>query len=272
MHDIFFYSSKLFWILMSPDSLFLILLTTSVILLFTRWQKKGIKLLLLLTFLAWLLALMPVGEWFFYPLEKQFSSNPLLPERIDGIIVLGGSVNPSLSQYWQQLETYSNHERLSQFILLAKKYPHARLLFTGGNSSLHQGEPTEADQVKDFFIHSGIQEKRLLLENKARNTYENAVFSKQLARPLSDENWVLITSAYHMPRAIGVFCKQGWPTIPFPVDHASQPDKLFDPDFKLSDHISDLVEASHEWVGLLAYYASGKINHLLPNECRSDTE
>ncbi len=269
MHDLFFYSSKLFWILVAPDSLFLILLTAGIFLLFTRWQKKGRKLLILLIFLAWIVALLPVGDWISYPLEKQFSSHPQLPEQIDGIIVLGGSVSPSLSQYWQQLETYSNHERLGQFILLAKQYPNARLIFTGGNSSLRTAAPTEAEQVKDYLLQSGINENRLLLENEARNTYENAVFSKQLARPAADENWILITSAYHMPRSTGVFCKQGWATIPYPVDHSSQPDRMLIPSLRLSDHLSNLVEASHEWVGLLAYYASGKTTHLLPSGCNT---
>jgi len=267
MSDLFFFSSKLFWILISPDNLFLIILTTGILLLFTRWNRKARKLLLLLTFLAWILALLPVGEWLYYPLEKQFSSHPVLPEQVDGIIVLGGSVSPSLSQYWQQLETYSNHERLSQFILLANQYPNARLIFTGGNSSLRKDSPTEAEQVKDYLIQSGINENRLLLENQARNTYENAVYSKRLAQPVAQENWILITSAYHMPRSTGVFCKQGWATIPYPVDHTSQPDRMLTPGLKLSDHLSNLVEASHEWVGLLAYYATGKINHLLPAEC-----
>jgi uncharacterized SAM-binding protein YcdF (DUF218 family) len=267
MHDLFFYSSKLLWKLISPDSLFLIILTAGIFLLFTRWQKKARKLLLLLIFPAWILAVLPVGNWLYYPLEKQFPSHPALPEQIDGIIVLGGSVNPSLSQYWQQLETYRNHERLSQFILLAKQYPNARLVFTGGNSSLHKDSPTEAEYVKDYLIQSGVNEKKLLLENQARNTYENALYSKRLVQPVAGENWILVTSAYHMPRSIGVFCKQGWATIPYPVDHVSQPDNLLTPGLKLSDHLTNLVEASHEWVGLLAYFASGKINHLFPAMC-----
>ncbi len=272
MYDLFFYSSKLFWILISPDSLFLIFLTAGIFLLFTRWQKKARKLLLLLIFLAWILALLPVGDWLYYPLEKQFSSHPTLPGKIDGIIVLGGSVIPSLSQYWQQLETNNSHERLSQFILLAKQYPNARLIFTGGNSSLRKDSPTEAEQVKDYILQSGINESRLLLENKARNTYENAVYSKRLAQPALNENWILITSAYHMPRSIGVFCKQGWATIPYPVDHASQPDKLLTPSLELSDHLSNLIEASHEWLGLLAYFVSRKTSHLIPKECSNSLE
>lgn len=267
MHDIFFYSSKLFWMLVSPDSLIVIFLTLLVFLLFGRRQQAARRLLLILILLLWVLALLPVGSWLFYPLERQFSSHPQLPDRVDGIIVLGGSVDPALSQYWQQLETYSNHERLSQFILLAKQYPDARLLFTGGNSSLNKDAPTEADQVKDFLIKSGINEARLLLENQARNTYENATYSKRLARPAQEENWILVTSAYHMPRSAGVFCKQGWPIIPYPVDHVSHPERLFAVKLELANHLSNLVEASHEWIGLLAYFASGKTTQLIPDGC-----
>jgi uncharacterized SAM-binding protein YcdF (DUF218 family) len=272
MHDIFFYSSKLFWIIISPDNLFLVFLTAGIFLLFTRWQKKAKKLLLIMVFPAWLLALLPIGEWLFYPLESQYPSHPVLPDQIDGIIVLGGAVNPSLSQYWKQLETYSSHERLSEFILLAKQYPEARLVFTGGNASLRKHATTEAEQVKDYFIQSGINKNRLLLENEARNTYENAIYSKRLAQPASDENWILITSAYHMPRSMGVFCKQGWATIPYPVDHASQPDRMFTAKLNLSVHLFNLVEASHEWVGLLAYFVTGKSSQLLAKDCKVSPE
>jgi uncharacterized SAM-binding protein YcdF (DUF218 family) len=267
MQDLFFYVSKVLWMIISPDTLFLLLLTLAILLLFTRKQKTGKGLLVLLLLLTWVAAMFPLGNWLFYPLEKQFSSQPQLPEKVDGIIVLGGSVLPSLSSYWHQLETGNNHERLSQFILLARQYPDARLVFSGGNASLQRDKPTEADQVRDYFLQSGIDASRLILENQARNTYENAVNSKRLVHPIEGENWVLITSAYHMPRSVGIFCRQHWPVIPYPVDHTSEGDKLFTPGLDLADHVSGLVEASHEWVGLLAYYATGKIDRLIPRAC-----
>lgn len=267
MQDLFFYTSKVLWLLFAPDNLYLLLLSAGILLLFTRFRGFAKKLLLSLMVVSWIIALLPVGEWLFYPLETRFPSPPKLPESVDGIIVLGGSINPSLSEYWQQLETYSSHERLSEFILLAKKYPKACLVFTGGNASMRSGLATEAGQVRQYLLDSGIEENRLILENSARNTYENALLSKQLVQPAAQENWILVTSAYHLPRAVGIFCQQGWPVIPYPVDHSSLPDQLFSPKLQLASHALDLVEASHEWVGLIAYYLTDKTSQLIPTGC-----
>lgn len=202
-----------------------------------------------------------------YPLERHFQHNPVLPEQVDGIIVLGGSVLPQESAEWQQLETNRTHERLSYFIQLAHQYPEAKLVFSGGNGSLDTDRPTEAEIVKNHFLAAGILQERLILEDKARNTAENASLTKQLVNPQAGENWIVITTAFHMPRAIGVFCQQNWPVIPYPVDHQTLPSKLYVADFNLIGHANNLVLASHEWTGLLAYYLTGKIKTLIPSQC-----
>jgi len=268
MDNLFFYSAHILWQVLTPDSLFLLLLISSLLLILFGRLKKGVILLSILTIGLLLLAILPIGDWLLYPLESRFVTNPPLPDRVDGILVLGGSVIADRSQVWQQLETNRFNERLNYFILLARQYPKARLLFTGGNSSLQTDNPTEADMVKDYFIRSGLQPSRLLMENQARNTAENALFSKQLAQPKADENWILITTAFHMPRSIGVFCQQGWHLLPYPVDHQTEGAKeLFEPSFSLIFHADQLVLASHEWLGLLAYYLSGKTSALLPKNC-----
>ena len=123
--------------------------------------------------------------------------------------------------------------------------------------------------VNDFFIQSGIEPSRLMLEDRARNTAENAQFSKQLAQPKPGENWLLITTAYHMPRSVGAFCQQGWNVIPYPVDHFTRgAENLYSPGFSLIYHANNLVLATHEWLGLLAYYLSAKTPALLPSGCR----
>ena len=268
MDNLFFYSSKILWPLLSPDNLFLILLIISLLLIIFRHRKKGVALLSLLTFSLLMLAIFPLGDWMLYPLESRFQTNPRLPQDIDGIIVLGGSVIADRSQQWGQIETNQYHERLDYFIKLARKYPQARLIFTGGNASAFSNGPGEAEIVKDYFIDSGIKASRLMLENRARNTAENALLSKQLAQPQPGENWLLITTAYHMPRSVGVFCQQGWNVIPYPVDHFTQGiAELYSPGFSLIYHAYNLVLATHEWLGLLAYYLSGKTSTLIPSGC-----
>ena len=267
MDDILFYLSKTIWTVISPDSLFVILLTLCLFLFLFKQTKKALSLLAVLTSCILFLSFFSVGDWMLYPLENRFQHNPDLPEQVDGIIVLGGSVIADRSVEWQQLETNRYHERLSSFIKLAQKHPDARLVFTGGNSDIDSSKPTEAETAKDYFLEAGISSERLLIDDNARNTVENAMYSRELADPQANETWVLITTAYHMPRAIGAFCQQEWQVIPYPVDHQTLPSRLYQPGYSLIWHANNLVLASHEWLGLIYYYLTGKTHQLFPEQC-----
>ena len=143
-------------------------------------------------------------------------------------------------------------------------YPEARALFTGGSGTLFNQQYKEADIIDEFFAGLGYSGEKLLFENESRNTYENALFGKKLIQPKFGENWILITSAFHMPRSMGSFCRQGWPLIPYPVDHGSQKGNLLRVDFDFRGNLSGLSTAIHEWVGLLAYYLTDKTSRLFP--------
>ncbi len=267
MDDIFFYLSKTLWKIFSLDNLFVVFLCLILFLLLSGKIRKATQIMSFLVLCTLTLTILPVADWMLYPLETRYQHNPELPEKVDGIIVLGGSIIAESSKEWQQLETNEFHERLSSFIELAKAYPQARLVFSGGSANLEQGHPTEAMIAESYFLQSGISAERLIIENRARNTEENVTFSKRLLKPQPDETWVMITTAFHIPRAMGVFCKQNWKVIPYPVDHHTLPSKLYKADFSLLEHANQLVLASHEWMGLLAYYAAGKTNSLLPEQC-----
>jgi len=266
MSDAFFTLSKWLWPLLAPAHLMLLLLLIAWLLLLSGRRRRGLQLLSLLLLALLLLTWFPVGDALLYPLESRFRTNPQLPQRVDGIVVLGGSVLPETSRYWQQLEVNEAAERLSAFVELARRYPEARLLFTGGNASLNPGRSTEASQVGRLFQAAGIRE-RVVMENQARNTAENAYYARQRLVPKKGERWILITSAYHMPRSIGVFCRQDWPMIPYPVDHYSLPEQLLDPRPQLLENLSKLQAALHEWLGLVAYRQSGHTASLLPGPC-----
>lgn len=267
MDNLFFYSSKIIWLLVSPYSLFVILLTiTLLLLLFNKFTKAKI-LLTFLTLITLSLSFFSIGELLLYPLESRFQHNPELPEQVDGIIVLGGSVLPSASHEWQQLETNSFNERIFSFIELAHQYPQAKLVFTGGSASLNRNRPTEADIIEPFLRKAGLNTGRLILENQARNTAENVSRTKQLIQPKAQENWIVITTAFHMPRTIGLFCQQNWPVMAYPVDHQTIPSEMYNARFNLSGHANNLQHAIHEWLGLAAYYATGKIDSILPPGC-----
>ena len=266
MSDAFFTLSKWLWLLFSPAHLILLLLLIAWLLLLLGRRRRGMQLMTLLLLALLLLTWFPVGDALLYPLESRFPANPRLPQQVDGIVVLGGSVMPETSRYWRQLEVNEAAERLGAFIELARRYPDARLLFTGGNASLNPGRSTEASQVGRLFRTAGIGD-RVVMENQARNTAENARFAKQRLTPKPGEKWILVTTAYHMPRSIGVFCRQGWSMIPYPVDHYSLPEKLLDPRPQLLANLNKLQAALHEWMGLFAYRLTGRTAALLPGAC-----
>lgn len=271
MDTLFFWASKIIWAFLSPDSLLLILLLLGTVALFTRWRKWGQHILVASCTVLALIAVFPIGEWLIHPLENRFPTEPALPINIDGIIVLGGAISGDTSSAWQQIDTNEAADRLHAFAELAARYPEAKLAFTGGSGSLSQQDIREADLVPRLTSVLGIDSGRLMTENASRNTWENAKYSKAQFTPSPDENWILITSAFHMPRASSAFCAQDWAVIAWPVDHRSNRTQLFRFELRLAEHLMLLRTAAREWVGLIAYRVSGKSLQLLAgkqNHCR----
>jgi len=266
METLFFLLSKFGWTLVEPDALLLYSLLLCCFLLYRNRLRLARNLLTVVLVLLMMVAILPLAGWLIAPLEHRFAANPALPARVDGIITLGGALDPDLSAYWQQPELSNSSEREIAFALLARRYPQARLVMTGGNGNVLNNELKEADYESLFLQQMQIDAARLELERESRNTYENASLSKALVHPRPGEVWVLITSASHMPRAVGIFCKQGWPVLPWPVDHMTAPTTL-QIGFNLSNNLQELNYALHEWLGLLAYYVTGKTTALLPTQC-----
>jgi uncharacterized SAM-binding protein YcdF (DUF218 family) len=137
----------------------------------------------------------------------------------DGIL-LGGAVDASGPD--EQAVLNEAAERLVVVPELARRYPNTRILFSGGNSALMDGGSAEAEFAARLLESLGVERSRITLEDRSRNTVENAVFSKALIQPKSGDRWLLVASAYHMPRAIGVFRKAGFPAEPYPVDRRTR--------------------------------------------------
>jgi uncharacterized SAM-binding protein YcdF (DUF218 family) len=146
---------------------------------------------------------------------------------------------------------------------LARRYPNARVVFTGGSADLLSNDAREADYAVEVFEGLGIPRERLTIERRSRNTAENAEFSRIVAAPKSGERWLLVTSAFHMPRSVGLFRKAGFAVEPYPVDWRAGVDLwAWRP---LSLEGLGLVDASvREWMGLVAYRISGKTSELFP--------
>ena len=147
---------------------------------------------------------------------------------------------------------------------LAEKYPRAKLVFSGGSGSLFYQYLKEADAVKPLLRQLGIDLKRMIFEKKSRNTAENAAFSYRLAKPEKGQVWILVTSAFHMPRAVGSFRKAGWEVIPYPVDYMTKEEADFPLQFNFANGLGSLGGALHEFLGLLFYWLDGKTDQMFP--------
>ena len=257
MNDLFYWLSKLIWLLIYPDSLLLIWFGTGFLLL---WQGRVVwakRLLGSLLSVLLLIGLLPVGSWLLYLLENRYSPSPEL-QKIDGIVALSGALDPMKTQLWDQVVSNGAAERNLAFMRLARAFPKAKLVYTGGASSMVNQNYKAADVAKRLFKEQGLDLSRITFERESRNTWENALLTKQLVVPKMGEKWVLITTAWHMPRSVGVFCKVGWDVIPYPVDYQTKPGYLFTVNWGFAGHLQDLVTAVKAWVGQVAYQLTGK--------------
>jgi uncharacterized SAM-binding protein YcdF (DUF218 family) len=260
-----FVLSKLFWLMSRPGNVLLLLLCLAAVLVWTRWRRWAHRLIAGLAGAAVVVAVVPVGEWILAPLEERFPVPQSLPPRVDGIIVLGGVVDAEITGSRGSLALDQNAERLFAGIALARTYPEARLVFTGGSGRLFGKRLREAHFVPPAFAAIGLAPERVVYEDRSRTTHENALFSKQLVAPAADETWIVVTSANHMPRAVGCFRQIGWPVLAYPVDFRT-PDlpayRLLR--FDLAGGLDLLAGGLHEWLGLLFYWFDGRTDALFP--------
>jgi uncharacterized SAM-binding protein YcdF (DUF218 family) len=212
-----------------------------------------------------ILGLSPVGNWLIIPLEQRFPVWDAAAGAPDGIIVLGGAIAPDVSAARNDVALNESAERVTAVAELARRYPKARIVFSGGSGALLYDEGTEADFVLRLFESFGIAAARVALEDRSRNTVENAVFSKQMLSPKPGERWLLVTSAYHLPRAVGAFRKVGFAVDPYPVDWRTRGNEdALRPFATLGDGLRRTDTAVREWVGLAAYWLSGRSSELFP--------
>lgn len=269
MDSLFFVVSKLAWLVISPGSFLLLLLIAGLVCLWLGWRRAAHWLLGLPILIFTLIACLPLDEWLLYPLEARFPTDPPLPAQVRGIIVLGGSMDLPVSAAWDQVELNEAADRNFAFLELARRYPDAVLVFTGGSGMLLAQESREADYAPDFFAALGLEPRRIVFERESRNTWENALYSQEALGPGRNENWILVTSAFHMPRSVGIFCSLGWPVIPWPVDHYTSPGRMLRVEFDFAGNLDLFTTGVREWVGLTAYYLTGRSESFLPGPCPS---
>ena len=210
------------------------------------------------------IAVLPVGQWLLTPLENRFPPPVALPDRIDGVIALGGVANLEITAARGEVALQDSAERVTTLIELAHRYPAARLVFTSGTQWLSGVASSEAEAMRGFYRRQGLDLGRIVLEDRARNTYENAVFSRELVRPAPGERWLLVTSAAHMPRAVGVFRRAGWPVLAYPVDYQTTGGVRLWAGLDAARRLEEFDGAIKAWLGLIAYRLSHRSSALFP--------
>ncbi len=263
MDTILWLISKLFWLVLRPNTLALILAAVG---LWAGWRGRRWgrwPMLLGIGYYA-LVLLTPLCQWVLLPLEDRFSRPAEMPAKVDGIIVLGGAVDQNLTEARGIPALNGAAERMTEPLALARHYPQARIVFTGGQGSPVHGAVTEADVAKQLWAGMGMPEGRVMYETRARNTYENALLTRDILRPKPEETWLLITSAGHMPRSMGIFRRAGWNVLAWPVNYTTGHSLRDWYDAPFGTRLNQLEWGAHEWIGLLAYRVMGRTDALFP--------
>src|SRR5580698_3925345 len=261
----FFVLSKTLGFLTVPSNFLMSIGLVGLVLLLTRLRRLASWLVVTSLVLIAFVGFSPLGNVMLLPLEQRFPPWDASRGPPDGIVVLGGAISPDLSMAHGVVSLSDAAERITVAVEIARKYPNARIVFTGGSSALIANGLSEAPFAVREFEALGIARDRITAEEQSRNTIENAVFSQLVAQPKPGEHWLLITSAYHMPRAMGVFRAAGFPVEAYPVDWRTRgPIDAVEPFASLGDGLRRTDTAVREWSGLFAYRITGKTAELFP--------
>lgn len=256
--------TRAFWLVAQPVSVIAVLLLLGLVLSFTRrrgWARIFLALGFLLLFVT---GFTTFGYLLITPLEQRFV-RPAEPARIDGIVVLGGGMDGEVNDARQGWELNQSGDRMVEAVRLAQAHPEAKVLVAAGPAVFPVVQEPEAYAAKRMLVAFGIAPERIVLDDKSRNTEENAQFAEALAGDVPGQVWLLVTSAYHMPRAVGLFRKAGFAVVPWPADYlASGVEGVrLKPD-QSPENIVVSTTALREWAGLIGYKLVGKIDELLP--------
>lgn len=261
----FFSLSKILGFFATPSNAVAVLCALGALLLVSRFRKAGLRVLMSGVLLLLAFGYSPLGNLLLLPLSERFPAWSAGGRPPDGIIVLGGSIDPERSQARGSLEMDASAERIVTMLQLARRFPAARIVFSGGSANLIEAPVPEAPIAGDLLEDFGTARARIVLESESRTTAENAAFTRAMVSPKPGERWLLVTSAFHMPRSIGAFRKVGFDVEAYPVDWRTRgwSDGLM-AFTTLSAGLARVDVAVHEWIGLVAYRATGRSSELFP--------
>lgn len=261
----FHVASAIFWGLVQPFNLAVLLVAASLVATFVHRRRISLSLGLLAFLILGLSGWTTLGALLLHPLENRFQKVDLLPDKVDGIIVLGGGFEGAINLVRGGYELNASGDRLVEAAILARRWPEARLVVSGGSGALILPGEGDADTAPRLLTALGVEPHRIELENRSRDTHENALFSRRLVDPRPGEVWLLVTSAFHMPRAAGAFRQAGFPVVAWPVDYKTTGEERFGlAADNVLDSLRNTTTATREWLGLAAYRLTGRTGELLP--------
>ncbi|MGL5114447.1 MAG: YdcF family protein [Beijerinckiaceae bacterium] len=261
----FYHVSKIAWFFVEPSNVIALLIAAGLALLLLRFRRLGSLLAGFGAVLLVVIGLTPFANWLILPLEMRFPPVDLAGRTVDGVIVLGGAVQERPTLAHGRMAFNEAGERVVAMADLARRYPDARVIFTGGAGFYSHAPAPEADVLRSRLSELGLGENRVVFENRSVNTHENALFSFEVAKPKPGETWLLVTSAWHMPRSVGIFRHAGWPVVAYPVDHRTAGWGDATRGFtSVSDGLRRADISVREWLGLLVYRLTDRTDALFP--------
>jgi len=261
----FFLLAKILGFFALPSNILITLALIGVVLTGTRFARAGRRLAITAVILLALAGLSPLANAIILPLEQRFPPWDASRGAPTGIISLGGALDTVVSPARGEVALNEAAERMTAIAELARRFPQARIVFSGGSDRIILAGVSEASLAERLFISFGIAKERITLEDKSRDTLENARFTRDIVQPKPSERWLLVTSAHHMPRSVGVFRAAGFAVEAFPVDYRTRGAiDMLRPFSNLGDGLRRIDTAMREWVGLLIYRLSGRTEELFP--------
>ena len=257
-----FYLSKILWLIFNPFNIFIFITLLSIFLYFIKLRRLSLIIFLINFVFIVIISFLPIGSYLIYKIEKEYHSYIKPPEQVDGILILGGATNPLLFNEYNQISLNGSAERLVESVMIIKKFEKAKVIFSGGSGVVNRSDLGHSKVAKSFYKKIGIEIEKIIFEDDSRNTYENIIYSKKIANPKINENWLLITSASHMKRALLIGSKHNWNLIPYPVDFKTRKKFKLTPNLSLLSNLNSFQEGSHEWLGLTSYYLMNRTNSI----------
>lgn len=254
-----FFLSKFLWLIINPFNILLSFILFGLIIRIFKFRKFS-NILFLISFGLFLIAgVLPTGSYLIYLLEKNYhNSNKYLYNSVDGILILGGTTDPGLTKEYNQISVNESSERLLESLFLIKRFPKAKIYFAGGLGSAKYLEYSHSFVAEKFYQKLGLDTQHIFFDYKSRNTYENLLFAKEKFNPKKKEKWLIITSAFHLTRAINIGEKLEWKLIPYATDFRLYKEFKWKLSLDFIGNLSNFQFAAHEWVGLIAYYIMGR--------------